>query len=139
MTAADAGLLDNLAVGVFDDPLDRDATTELLSDDRHHLVIAMDEGLVVGFTSAVHHVHPDKPRPELWINEVGVAPSHQKRGIAKAMMSALLERGAQSGCKEAWVLTDRGNLAAMRLYRASGGIVDRTDQVMFSFALDDKT
>ena len=31
----------------------------------------MDEEQIVGFASAVHYVHPDKP-PELWINEMGV-------------------------------------------------------------------
>ena len=58
-------------------------TAEFLADSRHHLAVAVDEGRVVGMASAVHYVHPDKP-PELWINEVGVAPTHRGLGIGRA-------------------------------------------------------
>jgi hypothetical protein len=59
--AKDAGVLASLAPGTFDDPLDPGATTAFLADERHHLVVAIDNGVVVGFASAVHYVHPDKP------------------------------------------------------------------------------
>jgi hypothetical protein len=73
----DAALLDQVAPDVFDHPVDQRWSVEFFSDPRHHLVVALDEKLVVGFASAVHYVHPDKP-PELFINEVGVAPSYQR-------------------------------------------------------------
>ena len=130
----DAAVLDNVAAGVFDDPIDRAATLVFLSDPRHHLAVALDTDVVVGFASAVHHVHPDKPSPELWINEVGVAPTHQGRGIGKALIAALLDLGRTLRCTEAWVLTDRGNSPAMRLYESGGGIASH-DHVMFTFRL----
>src|SRR5262245_22590933 len=108
-------MLDNVAPGVFDDPIDWPATRAFLSDPRHHLAVALDANVVVGFASAVHYVHPDKPTPELWINEVGVAQTHQGRGVGKALIAALLELGRALGCAEAWVLTDRDNERAMRL------------------------
>ena len=69
----DAAVLDRVADDVFDYPIDPRWTAEFLADRRHHLAVALDGDLVVGMASAVHYVHPDKP-PELWINEVGVAP-----------------------------------------------------------------
>src|SRR5690554_1295594 len=72
----DLAALETVASGVFDDPVDLERTREFLRDPRHHLVVAIDTGTVVGFVSAVHYVHPDKPAPEMWINEVGVATSH---------------------------------------------------------------
>ena len=39
--------------------------------------------------SAVHYVHPDKLRPELWINEVGVAASHRRRGLGTRLLLAV--------------------------------------------------
>jgi Acetyltransferase (GNAT) family len=56
-------------------------TTEFLADARHHLIMALNSGTVVGFVSAVHYLHPDKAPPEFWINKVGVAPTHQGQGI----------------------------------------------------------
>jgi GNAT superfamily N-acetyltransferase len=120
---------------VFDSALDRHATNEFLRDPRHHIVVAIDDGAVVGFASAVHYLHPDRPSPELWINEVGVASTHRGRGIGKAILRTLLDHARHLGCVEAWVLTDRGNQGAMRLYESSGGIDARTDQVMFTFPL----
>jgi aminoglycoside 6'-N-acetyltransferase I len=132
---ADADVLGNVAADVFDDPLDPDATREFLNDSRHHIVVAIDAGIVVGFASAVHYVHPDKPSPELWINEVGVASSHQGRGLAKAMLQTLLAHARKLGCLEAWVLTDRANTAAMRLYQSTGAVEAPGETVMFEFPL----
>ena len=132
----DAGILKNVAPAVFDDPIDPHVTDAFLRDPRHHLAVAVEDNVVVGFVSAVHYVHPDKPRPELWINEVGVAPTHQGRGLGKDLVRSILERARGIGCAEAWVLTDRSNIAAMRLYSSSGG-TKPSDHVMYTFRLDD--
>ncbi len=132
----DAGALANVASGVFDDPIDERRAREFLGDARHHLVVALDGGVVVGAVTAVQYVHPDKPRPELWVNEAGVAATHRGRGVANAMLRALLDAARAAGCAEAWVLTDRANAAAMRLYASAGGIEAPRDQVMFTFRLD---
>ncbi len=131
----DEGVLDTVAPDVFDDPIDARAAREFLADPRHRMTVAIDDAVVVGFVSAVVYVHPDKPAPELWINEVGVAPSHQGRGIARRLLASTLEDARASGCREAWVLTDRANQAAMRLYESGGGEASG-DHVMFTFRLN---
>lgn len=133
----DESFLKNVAAGVFDASIDKAYTTEFLRDPRHHLVIAIDSQTVVGMASGVHYIHPDKG-PELWINEVGVTPSHRKRGIAAKLLGRLIEAGKANGCTEAWVLTHRSNQAAMKLYSSRGGRPDTEDQVMFSFKLNEK-
>ena len=132
--AGDSAILDRVAEGVFDGAVQPALAREFLGDDRHHLAVAIDEGIVVGFVSAVHYVHPDKPA-ELWINEVAVAPSHFRRGIAQCLLRMVFEAGRSLGCTQAWVLTDRGNTAAMRLYASVGGAPGAHDHVMFDFAL----
>ena len=117
------------------DALNDHASLEL-SDSRHHLMVALDGGLVVGFVSAVHYVHPDKPA-ELWINEVGVAPSHQRQGLGKRLLQALFARGRELGCREAWVLTSPANGPAVRLYESVGGVDLADPPVMFTFRLAD--
>jgi hypothetical protein len=69
LRAVDASVLDRVADGVFDGPVDDALRLEFLRDPRHHIAVAIDNGTVVGFASGVHQVHPDKPA-ELWINEV---------------------------------------------------------------------
>lgn len=131
----DLALLDQVAEDVFDDALIPAQAATFLADDRHHLVVARDGDWIVGFVSAVHYLHPDKAAPELWINEVGVAPSHQGQGIGKQLMAATLSLGRELGCHLAWVLTDRGNTPAMQLYQRSGGEETPPDSVMYTFTL----
>ena len=128
LEAGDAAVLANVADDVFDAAVDASLVDEFLRDPRHHLAVAIDRQQVVGFASGVHYVHPDK-RPQMFINEVGVAPSHQGRGIGN-------ERARRLGCEEVWVLTERDNHAAMRLYGSTGGEPSPKDAVMFTFFLD---
>lgn len=129
----DEHVLAAVADDVFDDPLDPAATAAFLADPRHHLAVAIDAGVVVGFASAVVYVHPDKPRPELWINEVGVASTHQRRGLGRELLHALLEVARRERCSEAWVLADRSNTGAQEFYASLGGERAREDAVMFTF------
>jgi ribosomal protein S18 acetylase RimI-like enzyme len=131
----DSHYLNEVAEDVFDDPIIESAAQEFLNDPRHRLVVALDNDVVVGFVSAVIYVHPDKPAPELWINEIGVAPTYQRQGIGKALLQYLLEESKQLGCTEAWVLTDRANLAAMAMYKSAGGVETPPDPTMFTFKL----
>jgi aminoglycoside 6'-N-acetyltransferase I len=133
LDAADRDALRSAAEDVFDDPINPAAAAEFLADARHHLAVAIADGVVVGFVSAVHYVHPDKPRPELWINEAGVASTHQGQGLGRRLMEAILAEARRLGCAEAWVLTERDNTAAMRLYAACGGVEAPKDPVMFEF------
>ncbi|MFL5613195.1 MAG: GNAT family N-acetyltransferase [Gemmatimonadaceae bacterium] len=111
----DARVFDRVADGVFDCPVDPTLEREFLDDPRHHMYVAIADGVVVGMISAVHYVHPDKPA-QLWINEVGVAPSHHRQGIGSRLLDAMLEHGRSLGCTEAWLGTEEDNVAARRLY-----------------------
>jgi aminoglycoside 6'-N-acetyltransferase I len=130
----DGDVLTRVAAGVFDCAVRPELCAQFLADPRHHLIVAVESGVVVGMASGVHYVHPDKA-PELWINEVGVAPTYQNRRIARQLLGALLDVGRQHGCTEAWVLTERANAPAMRLYASCGG--RETEAVVFTFKLTD--
>jgi ribosomal protein S18 acetylase RimI-like enzyme len=136
LTSDDVALVLEVGAGaeVFDHAPREALTVEFLRDPRHHLVAAVCEGRMIGFVSAVHYVHPDKAA-ELWINEVGVAEACQNRGVGKRMMEAVLALGRELGCVNAWVLTDRENAAAMRLYAGAGGVEAKPETVMYEFAL----
>jgi ribosomal protein S18 acetylase RimI-like enzyme len=130
----EASVLDNVADDVFDDPIDPRWCAEFFADPRHHLVVALDGDLVVGMASGVHYVHPDKP-PDLWINEVAVAPTHSGRGLGRQIVSTLVAHGKSIGCYEAWVLTSPTNEPAKRMYRAAGAVPEEELSVMFTYRM----
>jgi aminoglycoside 6'-N-acetyltransferase I len=132
LKAGEAHVLSRVADEVFDNAIDQTLTEEFLADPRHHIAVAIENGVVVGFASGVDYVHPDKPR-ELFINEVGVSPQHRRRGVGTAVLQALLDVGRARGCKQAWVLTSPDNEAAVALYGAAGGGVMDGEILGFEF------
>ena len=113
-------MLNSVAEDVFDEPVSEKLTAAFLNDSRHHIFVAIDDGRVVGMVSAVDYVHPDKA-PQLWINEMGVASSHHRRGLGRRLLDAMLDHGRSIGCTEAWVGTEPDNVAARGLYAKCGG------------------
>lgn len=124
LSETDDEALSHVAPDVFDDPIKPAGAKQFLADPRHVILVAQDgdaEGLIVGFISAVQMFHPDKAKPELFINEVGVAPTYHRRGVGKAMMRRILDKAQELDCSCAWVFTEDDNAAAKALYKASGG------------------
>jgi aminoglycoside 6'-N-acetyltransferase I len=109
----DAAVFDRVVEGVFDNPIDPRWRADFFADPRHHLAVAIDGDLVVGMASAVHYVYPDKP-PELWVNEVGVAPAYRSRGIGRALLEALFQR------ERSWAAPRRGWGPSRRTPRHDG-------------------
>jgi ribosomal protein S18 acetylase RimI-like enzyme len=132
--ADEAKVLSHVSPDVFDGIISQRWTQEFLTDPRHHLAVALHDGVVVGMASAVHYVHPDKA-PELWINEVGVAATHHRSGIGRKLLDALFARGRELGCGAAWVATEVSNTAARRLYLSAGGKLEDEVAVVYDFDL----
>jgi GNAT superfamily N-acetyltransferase len=108
------------------------ASVHLADADLVNVVALDDGGEVVGFTYG--HVLRRFEATSFFIYSVDTAPSHQRRGVAKAMLAALQALGRTGRWDEMFVLTNRGNAAAMALYASAGGISPPPDDVvMFDF------
>jgi len=135
LNPGDEAILENVTAGVFDRTVVPELAADFVKDPRHHMVVAVVGGTIVGCASGVHYVHPDKP-PELFIHEVAVAPSHQRRGVGRRLVEELLAIARELDCVEAWVLSESDNRAAERLYLSvNERAVSRKAVVMFSMPL----
>lgn len=105
---------------LFDHAVQDDAARRFLDDPTHHLLLARDDGRVVGFVSGVETTHPDKGA-EMFLYELAVDPAAQRRGHGRALVAALADLARERGCYRMWVLTDRDNVAAVATYTAAGG------------------
>jgi ribosomal protein S18 acetylase RimI-like enzyme len=119
LAPGDAGVLLHIADDVFDEPVDPKRLAAYLAEPNHFMIVAIADGVVVGQCAAVIHRHPDKVT-ELYIDEVGVAESSRRKGIAKRMLDKMFALGKSLGCKEAWVGTEHDSVAARRLYESRG-------------------
>ena len=118
------------AAYLFDHQVHESVVRAFLADDRHHLLIAYVEGRPAGFVSAVELLHPDKPKPETFVYELGVDPEFRRLGVATELLRELIRLCRDRGSGEMFVLTDEANEAALATYRKAGGRRE-PDQVMF--------
>lgn len=134
-TIDDLSVLEEVGDQLFDYPIKRNRTIEFLSDSRHHLFLAFDKEKVIGMASGFHYVHPDKD-PTLFINEVAVLESFQNRGIGRKLVTFLWQHAKELGCKEAWIGTEKSNMAAQKCYLGAGA--KRDEEPFFLFEFEDK-
>lgn len=123
----DSALLDAIGNDVFDEPVHAGRLAAYLVAPGHLMVLAFDAGLVVGQCAAVIHRHPDKPT-ELYVDEVGTASTHRRRGIARMMLDEMFAWGRELGCEEAWLGTELDNDPAIALYRGYAPVEDEAIQ-----------
>ena len=104
---------------VFDDAFERSVLAARLSAEGHLTVVAIDGDRTVGQCLAVVHRKADQA-PDLYIDEVGVAPSHRRRGIARALLADAVAWGREQGCETAWLVAGADDAPARALYDAAG-------------------
>lgn len=133
---SDFDLLCSADTSVFDNPIQPERARAYLAHPDYNIALAVDGDNVVGMASGLFYFHPDKPL-ELFVNEVGVAESYQRQGIATRLMEVLFDAARERGVTYAWVGTEGDNLPARALYVRSGG--KGQDMAYFEFDLSKKT
>lgn len=137
---SDTDLFDHIAPEVFDEPVRPDRLQAYLADPSTRLLLAVEtqsDGtvLVVGQCAAVLHLHPDKVT-ELYVDELGTASTHRRRGIGRRLMEEMLAWGREEGIEEGWLGTELDNGPARALY---ADLFDEGEEiVMYEFDLDDE-
>jgi len=113
---------------LFDAPPEEAVTRRFLQAEGHHLLVAYEGDLPVGFVSGVEVTHPDKGT-EMFLYELAVAEGFRRRGFGGALVARLASLAEERGCYGMWVLTDGENKPALVTYAASGGSAE-TGQVV---------
>ena len=120
-------------LATYDGPGDSEA---LLADPRTLMLVAFDGKLPVGFVLAHELPRRHGERANLFVYEVDVAESHQRRGIASTLLARLVELARERGIRAGFVLTEPDNDAAHALYRSAGGVSSTVVEWDFSYAAD---
>ncbi len=116
---ATATLLKHVAPDVFDHEISEYHLRHYLTSRERVLIVARDGPLVVGQCRGLIIHHPDQA-PELCIENLGVSPDWQRRGIAGELMRQLKTAAKGFGCADFYVLTEAENQDARAFYEAQG-------------------
>jgi aminoglycoside 6'-N-acetyltransferase I len=124
MAPADAALLAAYDDDIFDEAVEPDRLTAYLAAPGHLMVCAIAaDGVVIGQARGVLNLQPDMPS-SLDIDNLGVAPSRRREGIAGRLLDELVAWGRENGCETAWVATEMDNDGARALYAGRGAESD---------------
>ena len=103
-----------------------------LDDDNAYGFIAKDNNKVVGFAYGYNLTRPDG-KTMFYLHSIGMLPNYQNNGHGSKLLSYIKEYSKKLGCKEMFVITDKGNPRACHVYEKLGGINDYEDEVVYVY------
>ena len=80
LVAGDEAVLEQVAPGVFDEPVRPELTRRFLATPNYRIFVALDGDLVVGMCTGFTHFHPDKDE-EFFVNELGVDDAYRGQNV----------------------------------------------------------
>lgn len=114
--------------------LDTDYLREFLSSERNYLVTALSEGQPVGLVLAYRLMRVDRDQDMMLFYEIVVDEENREHGIGSLLINELKKICKEEGIMKMWVLTNRSNVAAVELYKKTGGIESASsDEVSFTY------
>jgi len=135
ISTMDSGTIDQLRADFDDSDWQAERIREFLADQNNILIVAKAAQRIVGLIVAHRLARLDSQRAQVLLYEIDVLPDFQRTGIGAAMIERLKELAQQVSACEVWVVTNKSNAAAMRLYRSTGGTAKQDDDVVFEYKL----
>lgn len=117
--------------------LDTEYLREFLSNERNYLLIALSEGQPVGLILAYRLMRVDRDQDMMLFYEIVVDEKNREKGVGALLISELKKICKEERIMKMWVLTNRSNIAAMELYKKTGGIESAgAGEVSFTYVPD---
>jgi aminoglycoside 3-N-acetyltransferase I len=102
----------------------------LLASPHFIVVVATNDGTVVGGLAAYELQKFERVRREIYIYDLAVAAGHRRKGLARGLILELKTVARSRGAYVIYVQADRGDAPAMALYDSLG---TREDVYHFDF------
>lgn len=84
------------------------------------VLIHRENDVIVGVLCTATYAHQSVKGPIVWVREVAVHPSYQRRGIARKLILQALSYGKAHGATRAFLAADECNEHAIHLYEQLG-------------------
>jgi len=116
------------------------STTTVEIEDLHNFIntancsgfIVIIADIVVGFAVGYHLLRPNGKKMFL-LHSFDVNPKYRDQQVEPDFLIFILDYAKETGCSEAFVITDKGNTQACRLYEKYGGRSDDQNEVVYVF------
>src|SRR5262249_27701242 len=103
-------------------------------DEKNILLVAYDSNRPSGFLYGYLLTSLRVKSPKLFLYSIDVATQYQHRGVGTLLIEELKSLARCESCSEIFVLTNKSNSAAIKLYERTGGTPENEDDVMFVYS-----
>jgi ribosomal protein S18 acetylase RimI-like enzyme len=94
---------------------------QFLKRPDQYFIAAIEDDQPIGFALAYELERIDRPHPMMFLYEIEVVESHQRQGVATAMIELLKKICHEKGVFKMFVIASASNNAALRLYDSTFG------------------
>jgi GNAT superfamily N-acetyltransferase len=102
-------------------------------DEKNILLVAYDRSQPCGFLYAYLLDDIRRDRGKLFLYSIDVFESHRNEGVGTQLIGALKQVAEEHSCNEIFVITNKNNVAAVKLYEKTGGSAEHDDDVVFVY------
>lgn len=96
------------------------ALKQLIDDDRACVLVAREDGNVIGMCTAQLVISTAEGAYSAWVEDVVVDSQHRGKGVGKKLLNALEEWAKGHGATRLQLLADMQNKPALEFYRHNG-------------------
>jgi len=114
----EAHILEKVRAGLCEN-LDLTRAWALVATRINELVVALDQGEVIGLAYGTMVMHPERPS-EFLVSAVTVHENYRRQGIGTRLVERLVDAGADRGCEAVWMLQEDENEAAAAFCESVG-------------------
>lgn len=99
---------------------DNDSFADVMDSDSHVILVADDDGTLVGFATISFRSVVRYPQPIAELDELFVLPEYRKHGIGRLLMAQLEELARTRRCYRLYIESHRDHTGAHAFYAALG-------------------
>jgi len=115
--------------------VDDDSISSFLTTPECFLLLAVEDGCVLGSLNGYLLRQPDRSHPQFLLYEIDVREEHRRRGIGTALVNGFTDEARAARAFEVWFVSNESTSAALALYRKCGYRRENDDDVMLSIPL----
>ena len=104
---------------------------KFINNSNNHAYFAVIENRVIGFVWGYTLERLDS-EPMMYIHSVDIVEEYRNQGFGKQIVSKFIEIANDSGYRNTFLITDRNNITANKLYTSLGG-EENPDKVLYVF------
>jgi len=110
----------------------KDFLKSFINDNHNFGFIVKQDNKIVGLAYAYSLLRPDG-KNMFYLHSIGLLPEYQDKGFGTQLLNYILEYAKSNNYSECFVITDKGNPRACRLYEKLGGKNDFENEIVYVY------